>query len=348
MQNIRLFEQLRRAKVAVGTSVLALAAIMASGSVAAQTTPTKIRLMSLNSISGFNLWAAKELGFYAQEGLDVESLKFVPNGPAAVAAGYAGAWDAGYLGGPPALNAGAKFGLQIAGLLDTQKNFYKVYVKSDVPTQNLAQYLTGKTALTITASNLQYFLDACLKYYKVDPETVKMVNVASPPNIVTAAAAGQGDIVSNWAPFTKQIDALGKYRAICDSNSQVGIKTFDAYVLNPNFVKAHPDGAAAFIRAVYRVNALMNSDRDKMVALSNKYLNEIGIKLTPDQVRYGFEVATYPSVAETIALMKGGEIKTALEDEGKFLVRIGAMQSVPDINFINPEFVESAQKKGVK
>lgn len=342
----------RRTTVAAGLLALALAVLTGAGPVGAQpataSAPTKIRLVSLNSLSGFNMWAAKELGFYAQEGLDVESLKFVPNGPAAVAAGYAGAWDAAYLGGPPALNAGAKFGLQIAGLLDIQKDFFKVYVHNEVPTQNLAQYLTGKTALTVTASNLHYFLDACLRYHKVDPKTVKMVNLAGPPNIVTAAAADQGEIISNWAPFTKQVDALGKYRAICDSNQQVGIRTFDAYVVHPAFSQAHPEAAAAFIRAVYRVNALMNSDREKMINLSNKYLSEIGIKLTPEQIRYGFEVHTYPSVDETVRMMKSGEIKAALEQVAGFLVGIGAMQSAPDINFITPVFVEAAQKKGIK
>ena len=348
------FGQSSRAIVAAGTMALALATVMAPVPAAAQATPTqtgkptKIRLVSLNSASGFNLWAAKELGFYAQEGLDVESLKFVPNGPAAVAAGYAGAWDAAYLGGPPAINAGSKFGLQVAGLLDLQKNFYKVYVRNDVPTTNLAQYLPGKTALTITASNLHYFLDACLKFHGVDPKTVKMVNLAGPPNIVTAASGDQGEIISIWAPFTQQVDALGKYRAICDSNEQVGIRTFDAYVIHPNFIKASPEAAAAFIRAVYRVNALMNSDREKMLALANKYFNDIGVKLTPEQIRYGFDVHVYPTVQESITLLKGGEIKGALEQAARFLVGIGALQSVPDINFVTAEFVEAAQKKGVK
>ena len=349
-----IFGHWRRGIVAAGTIALALATVIAPAPAAAQATsaqpgkPTKIRIVSLNSVSGFNIWAAKELGFYAQEGLEVESLKFVANGPAAVAAGYAGAWDAAYLGGPPAINAGTKFGLQIAGLLDLQKTLFKVYVRNDVPTTNLAQYLTGKTALTITASNLHYYLDACLKHHGVDSKTVKMVNLAGPPNIVTAASGDQGEIISIWAPFTQQIEALGKYRAICDSNEQVGISTFDAYVLHPAFIKASPEAAAAFIRAVYRVNALMNTDRERMLTMANKYVNEIGVKLTPEQIRYGFSVHIYPNVEESITLLKGGEIKSALEQTARFLVGIGAMQTVPDINFVTTDFLEAAKKKGVK
>jgi len=309
--------------------------------------PTKIRIVSLNSPPGFLMWAAKDLGFYEKEGLDVESFKFVPSGPAAVAAGYAGAWDAAYLGGPPAINAGSKFGLKVAGLLDIQQTNYKVYVRKEAPTEKLAEYLKGKTALTITASNLHYFLDACLRHHKADPTTIRMVNL-TPPNIVTAANAGQGEIISDWAPFTAMLEATGRYRPICESNEQVGIKTFDAYVIHPAFAKANPEASAAFIRAVYRVNALMVSDYPRMLNLAVKYFDEVGVKLTPEHMRLGFEVQTYPTVEESIARIKSGEIRTALEQAAKFLVSVGAMESVPQIDFVTSEFLEAARASGMK
>ena len=136
--------------------------------------------------------------------------------------------------------------------------------------------------------------------------------------------------------------------SICDSNEKVGIRTFDAYVVHPAFIKASPEAAAAYIRAVYRVNALMNTDRERMITLANKYVDEIGVKMTPEQIRYGFDVHFYPNVEESITLLKGGEIKSALEQAARFLVGIGAMQAVPDINFVTADFVEAAKKKGVK
>ena len=309
--------------------------------------PTKIRLAALSTPNGFPIWAANELGFYKQEGLEVESLKFFPSGPAAVASGYAGAWDAAYLGGPPAINAGSKFGLKVVGLLNLQHATLKVYVRKDVPNEGLAEYLKGKTALTVTASNLHYFLDACLKHYKVDPTSVRMVN-QTPPNIVTAANAGQAEIISNWAPHTAVIDATGKYRAICDAQAQVGITTFDAYVVHPAFAKANPEATAAYLRAVYKVSALMRSDYPKMLILANKYFDEIGLKLSPEHIRYSFEVQTYPSVEESITLLKSGQIASSLEAAAKFLVGVGAMETVPPIDFVTPEFLERARASGAK
>jgi len=309
--------------------------------------PTKIRLAALSTPNGFPIWAANELGFYQSEGLEVESLKFFPSGPAAVASGYAGAWDAAYLGGPPSINAGSKFGLKVVGLLNLQHATLKVYVRKEVPNAGLTEYLKGKTALTVTASNLHYFLDACLKHYKVDPTTVRMVN-QTPPNIVTAANAGQAEIVSNWAPHTAEIDASGKYRAICDAQAQVGITTFDAYVVHPAFAKANPEATAAYLRAVYKVSALMRSDYPRMLNLANKYFDEIGIKLSPEHIRYSFEVQTYPNVEESIALIKSGQITNSLEAAAKFLVSVGAMETVPPINFVTSEFLERARATGSK
>ena len=325
---------------------VALAPAVAEAQAAAKK-PIKIRLAALSTPNGFLIWAANELGFYQKEGLEVESLKFFPSGPAAVASGYAGAWDAAYLGGPPAINAGSKFGLKVVGLLNLQHGTLKVYVRKEVPNEGLAEYLKGKTALTVTASNLHYFLDACLRSYKVDPTTVRMVN-QTPPNIVTAANAGQAEIVSNWAPHTAVIDATGKYRAICDAQAKVGIKTFDAYVVHPDFAKANPEATTAFVRAVYKVNALMVSDYPKMLNLANKYFDEIGLKLSPEHIRYSFEVQTYPSIDESLALIKSGQIADSLEGAAKFLVSVGAMESVPAINFVTSEFLERARATGAK
>ena len=347
----RLFKDSRKT-LATGLMLGAVAILMAlapavAGAQDTSKKPTKIRLAALSTPNGFLIWAAHELGFYQKEGLEVESLKFFPSGPAAVASGYAGAWDAAYLGGPPAINAGSKFGLKVVGLLNLQHGTLKVYVRKEVPNEGLAEYLKGKTALTVTASNLHYFLDACLKYYKVDPTSVRMVN-QTPPNIVTAANAGQAEIVSNWAPFTAVLDATGKYRAICDSQAQVGIKTFDAYVMHPAFAKANPEAATAFVRAVYKVNALMVSDYPKMLNLANKYFDEIGLKLSPEHIRYSFEVQTYPSIEESITLIKSGQIANSLEAAAKFLVSVGAMETVPAINFVTPEFLERARATGAK
>lgn len=316
------------------------------GSAAAETSKPlpKIRLVSLNTIPGFLIWGAKELGYFKEEGVDVVSLKFYPNGPAEIASGYAGAWDAGYMGGPPSINAGSKFGLLIGGILDWQRTNYSAFIrKGATKGQSLTEYLKGKTALTITASNLQFFLDACLRHHNVDPSTVKMINM-TPPNIYTAARGGEGDIISDWGQFALYLSNNDKFEAICDSNKQVGIQTFDAYVIHPKYAKEHPDGASAFIRAVYRVNDKLTNDQQSMMPLIKKYLAEIGSKLPEKDIKPMIDVQSYPSPEESLELINSGQVKGALEQSAKFLASIGAIESVPKIDFITTKFIEDAIK----
>ncbi|MFV0473463.1 MAG: ABC transporter substrate-binding protein, partial [Pikeienuella sp.] len=138
----------------------------------------KMNVMALPTHPGFPLWAARDLGFFSDEGLDVPPISHFPSGPAAIAAGYAGAWDCGYLGGPPTISAGVKYNLLVAGLDNVQVDNYEVFVRKDAEgAEDLASYLPGKTALTAVGSNMQYYLNACLNTHGVDPGAVRMVNV---------------------------------------------------------------------------------------------------------------------------------------------------------------------------
>ncbi len=341
---MRFNETIDRRSILSGAGTLAAGVALGSQRAAAQQA-TKINLVALPTHPGFPIWAARELGFYKEEGIEVGTLTFFPSGPAAVAAGYAGAWDAGYLGGPPTISAGVKFGLLVAGLDNVQDRNYGVYVRKNVSADtNLATFLPGKTALTAVGSNMQYFLDACLTKYGVKPSSVSKVNVA-PPNIVTAAEGGQGDIISEWYPFTDAIMKTGNYRALCDNNADAKINTYDFYVIRPDFAKKNPKAAVGFIRAVYRVNDLLRDKRQEMLPLAKKYFNETGLKLTDDQISGGFDVQRYPSIADTLQRFQSGEVKEALLATSRFLVEIGSLEKTPDINFITTDYLKQALAK---
>lgn len=303
---------------------------------------TKMNVMALPTHPGFTLWAARDLGFFSEEGLDVPPITYFPSGPAAIAAGYAGAWDCGYLGGPPTISAGVKYGLLVAGLNNIQMSLYEVFVRKGAEgADDLAAYLPGKTALTAVGSNMQYFLNACLNTHGVDPSEVRMVNV-KPPNIPSAAEGGQGEIVSTWYPFNKAVENTGEFRSICNTNKDVGINTYDFYVIRPTFAEENPEAAVGFLRAVYRVNDMIREDLESALPLVEKYYNEIGVKLAPEYIPGGFDGAVYPSMKEALERMKSGEVKATLESTSEFLVDIGSLDAKPDVNFITTEYLEKA------
>lgn len=305
----------------------------------------KMNVMALPTHPGFALWAARELGFFKEEGLDVPPIAYFPSGPAAVSAGYAGAWDCGYLGGPPTVSAGVKYNLRVVGLNNVQMTNYEVFVRKDAPgSDNLETYLPGKTALTAVGSNMQYFLNACLEVHKVKPSSVKMVNV-KPPNIPAAADGSQGEIISSWYPFTESLEKTGRYRAICKTNAEVGINTYDFYVVRPDFAKEHPEATAGFVRATYRVNDLLRTKLNETLPLAERYFNEIGLKLPPELVKGGFLTQEYPSIEESLKRFRSGEVKKALESTSDFLVEIGSLEKKADVTFVTTEYLEKAATK---
>lgn len=306
---------------------------------------TKMNVMSLPTHAGFPLWAARELGYFKEEGLDVPPITYFPSGPAAVSSGYAGAWDGGYLGGPPTISAGVKYGLLVAGFANVQVDPYGVFVRKDAPgVDNLATYLPGKIALTAVGSNMQYFLNACLAKNGVKPASVQMVNL-KPPNIVTAADGGQGDIISDWYPFIEELKASGKYKSICSRNDQVGINTYDFFVIRPAFAQENPEAAAGFLRAVYRINDMMSTRLSEALPLADRYFKEIGLKLDPAIVKGGFGTSLYPTIEESIKRIKSGEVATALKQTSEFLVEIGSLEKMPEINFVTAKYLELAKAK---
>lgn len=304
---------------------------------------TPIRLASLNSNPGFLIWAANDLGYFKKYCLTVSNLTFYATGPDEVSTGYAGAWDAGYMGGPPAIDSGIKFGLLTAGVLDWQKTNYEVFIRKSVGNVDLHSYLSGKTALTATASNMQFFLDACLAHYGVAESAVHYVNL-SPPNIVSAAGGGSGQIISDWAPYTDQLQATGAYRPICTSDSQVGIHTFDSYVVQPSYARAHPRATAEFLAAVYSVNKLMRDDYSKMLQLSYTYFNDEGITLPHKEIAEGFTVMAYPSIQTALGYINSGKVVANLDAAAKFLVQVGALPNVPKIDFVTAKYLKEALK----
>jgi ABC-type nitrate/sulfonate/bicarbonate transport system substrate-binding protein len=306
---------------------------------------TKMNVMSLPTHAGFPLWAARELGYFKEEGLDVPPITYFPSGPAAVSSGYAGAWDGGYLGGPPTISAGVKYGLLVAGFANVQVDPYGVFVRKDAPgVDNLATYLPGKIALTAVGSNMQYFLNACLAKNGVKPASVQMVNL-KPPNIVTAADGGQGDIISDWYPFIEEIKASGKYKSICSRNDQVGINTYDFYVVRPAFAQENPEAVVAFIKALYRMNDMLRTRLNEALPLAERYFKEIGLKLDPAIVKGGFGTALYPSIEDSIKRITSGEVATALKQTSEFLVEIGSLEKKPEINFVTAKYLELAKAK---
>ena len=71
---------------------------------------------SMPNATGFPIWLAKDLGFLADNGLDLEIVYFQSGAPMVEAGVQGDAWQVGWIGSPPGMTAAEKWGLILAGM----------------------------------------------------------------------------------------------------------------------------------------------------------------------------------------------------------------------------------------
>jgi len=82
----------------LSTAVACALALGVAGTAWGET--AKLNLNSQPNEAGFPMWLANDLGYFSDNGLEVE-IEYFPNGGAALATGATGQWQAGWTGGPP-------------------------------------------------------------------------------------------------------------------------------------------------------------------------------------------------------------------------------------------------------
>ena len=95
--------KIERRMVAAALLACGLTAGLLPSSTRAQAAPAPVPmvLISQSNEAGFPLWLAKKLGYFSENGIDA-TIKYFPNGGAALASGAAGDWQGGWIGSPPA------------------------------------------------------------------------------------------------------------------------------------------------------------------------------------------------------------------------------------------------------
>ena len=118
----------------MATATVAVAGITAgawpAGALAQANAPVKMVLISQSNEAGFPMWLAKKLNYFSGNGIDA-TIKYFPNGGAALASGAAGDWQGGWIGSPPAITGFAKFGLTPVGTMMKEDRNIKLIMRKD-------------------------------------------------------------------------------------------------------------------------------------------------------------------------------------------------------------------------
>ncbi|MCY4208437.1 MAG: ABC transporter substrate-binding protein [Roseovarius sp.] len=324
-----------RGLIAAATS----AAVLFAGSLAMA--QTKINLNSQPNEAGFPMWLANDLGYFTENGLEVD-IEYFPNGGAALATGATNQWQAGWTGGPPAVSGWEKFQLVSVAAMQKESQNLKLYMRNDVlegksPAEALASVKIG----TVPNSTWSQVLYACATHLGVaDPQALEVVPLAP---AVTLQSLQSGDLGAGTTAASSDI-VLAKdpdnYTKVCDGKI-AGANIIAPWIVTKTFWDEDPKSAAAFVEAAFRANEYINAtDPAKVVEHVLAYYADTGIEGDAEKAAYAMEMRDWVTLDEAIKDVKSGLTNDTLTGAAEILVQGGARDSVPDFGPMQPLALE--------
>jgi taurine transport system substrate-binding protein len=322
----------QRRSLAAAFAAAALAAAFHPGAALAQATaPVPMVLISQSNEAGFPLWLAKKLGYFSENGIDA-TIKYFPNGGAALASGAAGDWQGGWIGSPPAITGWAKFGLTPVGTMMKEDRNIKLIMRKDALKGNTpAAVLASKPIGSVPNSTWSQVLFACAKHFKVDPAKMKVVPLDPP---VTRQSLRSGEVASGTTDSSPDMDLVNdkaNYEVVCDG-AVAGTSGIDPRVVTKKFAAENPAAAARFVEAGFRANELIMKDREKAVAYLLEFYKDVGIDGNEAKARYTLGYRDYQTLDQALGDARSGATEKALTETAQVFVAGGAYDKVPDLN----------------
>jgi ABC-type nitrate/sulfonate/bicarbonate transport system substrate-binding protein len=325
------------------------AAASSAGSAPASSAPsgklTKITLASQRNATGFPDWLANKLGYFKDNGLQVD-IKYFASGAPAIQAGISGAWQAGWIGAPPALTAGEKTGLITAGLeIEEGPNQVMMVRKQDLKGKTPAELLKGAKVLVVVNSTSQQVLNGCLEKFGVSASDIQVVPL-EPPQIVQSFQSGQGTVAMTWSEVDFPLLNDSKYEKVCDG-VDAGVMVYSVFVVQPSFWKSNPTESAAYVDAAYRANEYIQKNPSDAANLLVEYYKSIGLNYDVNDAKLALSLRHWYSLAETISAYKDGTAQKGLAATADYFVKSGTWTSSPDVRTIvstGLKVLEAAQK----
>jgi NitT/TauT family transport system substrate-binding protein len=276
---------------------------------------------------------ATEKGWWREVGLAPEFSTFASGAPQ-VAALAARAWDAGGTGSAPAVLGAQRFGMLTIGITNDESRANALVARRADLERIRAnpQVLRGQQILLTTNSTGEFAALACLRSWGLDHRDVTVVNLGQ-AQIISAFTAGHGLLAGVWAPNIYTLQERAQGVVICDGK-QAGATVPGAIVARADWVREHPDRAAAFLAVYLRSIAWQRANRDETIALMRRFYVQGGVTL--DDRHLAAEIDTRPTFTldEQLRLFSRAEgpstVDRWLTSLGEYLVSTGTLQQAPD------------------
>lgn len=290
---------------------------------------SSITLASQRNATGFPNWLANELGYYKENGLTVD-IKYFASGAPAIEAGISGGWQAGWIGAPPALTGGQKWGLITSGIeIEEGQNQVMMVRKKDMTGKTPQQVVKGGKVLVVVNSTSQQVLNGCLDKLGLSADDVQIVPL-EPPAVVQSFQSGEGTVAMSWSEVDLPLLKDPSYTKICDG-ADAGVQVYSVFVVHPDFWKDHPEQAAAYVDAAYRANEYIRDNPDKAAKKLVEFYKEIGLDNDLEDAKLALSLRTWYSLDDALDAYHSGDAQKGLQATADYFVDAKVWEESPDV-----------------
>ena len=312
----------------------------ADSSTADSTTPVeriKMRVAYMpNMGSASTLVTAIEMGYFEEQGIDVEVVKFA-KGPEEIAAMGSGSIDVSQIGhGAHALCAKGQakiFTLDGTSLAD------EVLGNKDKGVNTIAD-LKGKTIGTSLGTSSEIILNLALASVGLTQKDVNVVQM-DPSAAVTAMVTGKIDACAIWSPSTITVkEKLGDKVVMLANN-----KTYEDQMVFPSswictneYFEKNQDKLVRFTRAILKAQDYKRNNLEQAA----QWVAEL-IEQDPAVIKQSVGEGDWPEAKTVYDMAKDGTLKKWYENQQKSFIDSGNLEAAVDVDtYFSPDIIIKA------
>lgn len=259
--------------------------------------PKQVKIGTINIVTFSPVYVAKELGYFKDEGLDVELFE-ATGGSALNAALLSGSVQASASGfnQPFMMAEQGKVLKSIVGMEMASSYVFLASPKLNIPADNpkaMAEALRGKRfGVASIGSGGHMVAEGILSQYGVSPKDVSFISVGTGAAVMAALKAGAVDAANPVEPDPTVIEASGAASIVLDLRNTKAEGKFSrlptsSVQATSEWVEKNPQIAASIVKAIDRANNTIRTDAASTLRVYAKlYPN-----LSPENLKKVYETS---------------------------------------------------------
>lgn len=295
--------------------------------------PVKVTLSAQPAAHSLGIFAAKENGWFAEEGLDVDILTYI-SGPPQLEAVASNAWSVGIMGIAAGVTGAITYDLTTLGFSVWDYPSQRLFVRAD---SDIAQAgkggiegypdIYGTTDLwrgkdiICTKGSLGYLqLLASLKAIGLTEDDVNVIHMEMAAGY-QAFLVGEGDALCAWSTFASDAAAEGYVEASSAAAAQLYVPSV---ILASDAALADKETTQKIVNVIFRGNMWVNEHKDEAAQLYYDICMDEGVTCTMDYAKEYLSEHSAPTIEEYREMAENGEYESILTNVMDYYIAAGS------------------------